>query len=190
MSNDVAQRQEDRALTLQTAETTLVGGAVMAKNGKELVGGLNWLAERYSDEGEPANQRPYLQSYLRILELLLARSDFLKLDPLIELQTFLAQIDNGETVEILTPRKRTGRPPVSMEKLAWWATASALITGLMARYGYTEEPAAKAVAGEFRKRGIPLPGNKGCAKPRLETTSKLARRSSAGQKGRLCASSV
>lgn len=140
----------------------------MAKNRKGLVGGLNWLAEQYSDASDPTNKLPYLQAYLRMLELLLARfarTDFLKLDPLIELQSFLAQIDNGETVEILTPRKGTGRPPLPMEKQTSWATASALMTGLMERYGYTENRASKAVAREFRKRGIPLPGTKGAQSP-------------------------
>ena len=92
-------------------------------------------------------------------------ADFLKLDPLIELQSFLAQINNGETVEIFTPRKRTGRPPTTLEKLIKWATASALITVLMERHGYTEDRAAKAVAGELRKRGIPLPGTKVAQSP-------------------------
>jgi hypothetical protein len=106
-----------------------------------------------------------------MLELLLAgskisaRTDFLKLDPLIELQSFLAQIDRGETVEIFTPRKGTGRPPLPMEKLTRWATASAVITGLMERHGYTEDRAARAVAGELRKRGIPLPGTTGAQSP-------------------------
>jgi hypothetical protein len=152
---------------LPKAEMTLVGGAVMTKNGKGF-GGLNWLAERYSDESDPAGKLPYLQAYLKLLEgVLLARfgADFLKLDPLIELQSFLAQIDNGETVEIFTPRKGTGRPPTPLEKLIKWATASALITVLMERYRYAENRAAKAVAAEFRKKGIPLPGTKGAQSP-------------------------
>jgi hypothetical protein len=145
----------------------------MAKKQKGLVDGLNLLAEQYSDASDPASKLRYLQAYLRMLELLLthfgwkisSRADFLKLYPLIELQSFLAQIDNGETVEIFTPRKGTGRPPLPMKKLIWWATASAVITGLMERYGYSEDRAARAVAAELRKRGIPLPGTKGAQSP-------------------------
>jgi len=153
---------KDFGTFLPKAEMTLVGGAVMTKNGKGF-GGLNWLAERYSDESDPAGKLRYLQAYLKLLEgVLLARfgADFLKLDPLIELQSFLAQIDNGEMVEIFTPRKGPGRPPTALEKLIKRATASALITVLMERYRYAEDRAAKAVTAEFRKKGIQLLGTK------------------------------
>jgi hypothetical protein len=134
---------------------------------------VNRCAADYSAASTAKQKREALQRYVRWLSIAIVHIEeqifedsdgldvpqFFQRRPLLELQAALLEVDNGERPEIFSPTKTRGRPPLARRKQMWWATASALITALMERFGYSEERAARAVARQLKQRKLPLPGN-------------------------------
>ena len=105
-----------------------------------------------------------------------------------EMQEALTQAGNREVPALFRDVFKAtgkGRPPTTRAELLCWATASAVISGLMKEHAKSERDAAQLVERHLHKKGIDVPGTRRGSEPAWKRLQAWRDKCIAGKKGDL-----